>query len=140
LATFAGHAEKRLALVIGNERYASLPAGEQLQKAANDARAVGKALGQIGFDVIQDENLGRQAMVDKLDELTRGLSPGDKAFFFFSGHGVTLEGVNYILPADVPDVATGQETRLKGAALAERPLVNFARPAERGQSDRLYMG
>jgi formylglycine-generating enzyme required for sulfatase activity len=124
LGLIPGHAEKRLALVIGNENYANLPAREQLQKAVNDGRAVGKALGQIGFDVIPGENLGRQAMVDKLDELTRRLSPGDKAFFFFSGHGVTLDGVNYILPADVPDVEAGQETRLKGAALAESYIIS----------------
>jgi hypothetical protein len=37
-------AEKRVALVVGNDRYANLPAHEQLQKAVNDARAVGRAL------------------------------------------------------------------------------------------------
>jgi hypothetical protein len=39
------HAEKRVALVIGNDRYINLPANEQLQKAANDARTIGDALG-----------------------------------------------------------------------------------------------
>src|SRR5262249_25738765 len=71
------HAEKRFALVIGNDRYPNLPATEQLQKAVNDARAIGDALARIGFEVIRGENLGRAAMVDKLDELTRKLSPGD---------------------------------------------------------------
>jgi hypothetical protein len=42
------HAEKRVALVIGNDRYANLAANEQLQKAVNRARAVGGALRQIG--------------------------------------------------------------------------------------------
>jgi formylglycine-generating enzyme required for sulfatase activity len=114
------HAEKRVALVVGNNRYANLSDREQLQKAVSDAQAVGRALREIKFDdVIVGENLGRQAFVDKLDELTGKLSPGDTAFFFFSGHGVVLDGVNYVLPADVPDVAAGQITRLKGAALAE---------------------
>ena len=57
-----GHAEKRLALVIGNDRYANLPANEQLRKAVNDARAVGDALESIGFQVIRGENLGRPAL------------------------------------------------------------------------------
>jgi hypothetical protein len=65
------HAEKRVALVIGNDRYANLPDREQLRKAVSDARAVGAALWQIGFDVISGEDLGRGALVDKLDELTR---------------------------------------------------------------------
>ena len=43
---------ERVALVVGNERYANLPQREQLQKAVNDARAVGSALKQIGFEVI----------------------------------------------------------------------------------------
>jgi formylglycine-generating enzyme required for sulfatase activity len=116
------HAEKRVALVIGNDRYANLP-GQQLRKAVSDARAVGAALQQIGFEVIAGENLGRGALVDKLDELTRRLAPGDTAFFFFSGHGVALDGVNYILPADVPDIAPGQETRMKLAALGESDII-----------------
>jgi nucleotide-binding universal stress UspA family protein len=121
------HAEKRVALIVGNDRYANLPDHEQLRKAANDARAVGESLRQIGFDVIVGENLGRAALVDRFADLTQRLSPGDTAFFFFSGHGVALDGVNYILPADVPDLVAGQagqETRLKGAALAEQYIVS----------------
>jgi formylglycine-generating enzyme required for sulfatase activity len=120
VGTLPVHAEKRVALVIGNNRYVNLSEREQLQKAVSDAQAVGRALRQIEFDeVIAGENLGRQAFVDKLDELAGKLSPGDTAFFFFSGHGVVLDGVNYVLPADVPDVAARQITRLKGAAVAE---------------------
>jgi formylglycine-generating enzyme required for sulfatase activity len=120
----AAHAEKRVALVIGNDRYVYLPEGEQLQKAVNDARSVGAVLKDIGFDVISGENLGRGALVGKLDELIQRLAPGDTAFFFFSGHGVALDGVNYILPADVPDVAAGQETRLKGEAIGEQYIIS----------------
>jgi uncharacterized caspase-like protein len=56
-------------------------------------------LGRLGFDVIRGENLSRQVLFDKLDALTQRLSPGDTAFFFFSGHGVSLGGANYILPS-----------------------------------------
>jgi len=119
----AGHAEKRVALVVGNDRYANLPADQQLQKAVNDSRAVGDALTRIGFDVISGENLGRQALVDKFDELTQRLAPGDTAFFFFAGHGVAIGGSNYILPSDVPNVEAGQDTRLARAALGETDIV-----------------
>jgi uncharacterized caspase-like protein len=59
----SAHAEKRVALVIGNDRYANLPTHEQLQKAVNDARAVGEVLKSIGFEVIPGENLDRRALV-----------------------------------------------------------------------------
>jgi hypothetical protein len=63
VCTFApAHADKRVALVVGNDRYANLSANEQLQKAGSDARAVGGALKQIGFDVIFGENLDRRAL------------------------------------------------------------------------------
>jgi hypothetical protein len=100
------HADNRVALVIGNDRYANLPANEQLHKAVNDAHAVGGALRQIGFDVIEGENLGRQAVLAQIDEASQRFIAGDRVFFFFSGHGVTVDGCNYILPADAPAVGT----------------------------------
>jgi uncharacterized caspase-like protein len=117
------YADKRVALVIGNDRYANLPASEQLQKAVNDARAVGKALKQLGFEVMSGENVGRTALVDQLDTFERRLSQGDTAFFFFSGHGVQVGGVNYILPVDIPNVEADQETRLTRVALSEHDIT-----------------
>jgi len=123
LGAVPGHAEKRVALVVGNDRYANLPKDEQLRKAVNDARAVGDALGRIGFQVIRGENLGRLALLAKLDELTQKLEPGDTAFFFFAGHGVAVNGGNYILPTDVPNVRPGQDTLLARVALGESDIV-----------------
>jgi formylglycine-generating enzyme required for sulfatase activity len=120
----AAHAEKRIALVIGNDRYANLSANEQLQKAVNDARAVGGALRQIGFDVISGENLGRQALLARLDEAAQRLTTGDTAFFFFSGHGVAVNGANYVLPADVPAIGSGQIASLTGAAIKEEDITD----------------
>jgi hypothetical protein len=116
-------AEKRVALVIGNDRYGNLAAHEQLQKAVNDARAVGGALRQIGFEVISGENLGRQALLARLDEAAQRLTTGDTVFFFFSGHGVAVDGANYILPADVPAVGSGQIASLIGAAIKEEDIT-----------------
>jgi hypothetical protein len=122
-AVAMGHAEKRVALVIGNNRYANLADHEQLRKAVNDAQAVGGSLRQVGFEVITGENLVRQAFIDKLDETARRLSVGDTVFFFFAGHGVAVDGVNYVLPVDVPDVQQGQVTRLTGAAVREEDIT-----------------
>jgi predicted metalloprotease len=117
------HADKRVALVVGNDRYANLAADQQLRKAVNDARAVGDKLATLGFEVIRGENLGRLALIDKLDEFTRRLSPGDTAFFFFSGHGVAIGGGNYILPSDMPQVESGQDVKLARAALGESDII-----------------
>ena len=125
--TAPGFAERRVALVVGNDRYPNLTEREQLQKAVDDARAVGAAFQRLGFEVIDGENLTRQQFVDRLDQLVHRLSPGDVAAFYFSGHGVALEGMNYILPSDVPDLQSGQEIRLKGAAYAEQDIIDELR-------------
>jgi formylglycine-generating enzyme required for sulfatase activity len=116
-------AERRVALVIGNDRYTNLPANEQLQRAVNDAQAVGDVLKRIGFDVITGENLGRQALLTLLDEAAQRLMSGDMVFFFFSGHGVAVDGFNYILPTDVPTVRSGQIVSLTGAAIKEEDIT-----------------
>src|SRR5262249_49008534 len=116
-------AQRRVALVIGIDRYPNLASDQQLRAAVNDARAVGDAFRRLNFEVIIGENLGRKALIDKFDELTRRLSPGDVAAFFFAGHGVTIRGGNYILPSDVPNMESGQELRLAHSALAESDIV-----------------
>lgn len=90
---------RRVALVIGNDRYDQLPS---LQKAANDARAVGETLSKLGFEVIRIENAQRRAMNQKLVEFTGKIGRGDTAFFFYAGHGVEVKGINYLLPVDTP--------------------------------------
>ena len=61
--------------------------------------------------------------MNKFDELTGRLAPGDTAFFFFAGHGVAIGGGNYILPVDVPKVEAGQDMRLARASLGENDIV-----------------
>jgi hypothetical protein len=117
------HAERRVALVIGNNAYPNLPAQEQLGNAVAEARAVAEALRKLGFEVISGENVGRQALVDDLDAFSRRLSKGDTAFVFFAGHGVTLSGANYMLPSDIPGVEANQKVRLTRSAVAENDIV-----------------
>ena len=119
----SAHAEKRVALVVGNNSYTNLSEAQQLKTAVNDARAVGDALGRLGFEVIRGENLSRSAFSTRFDELTRQLSPGDTALFYFAGHGVTLSGANYLLPSDVPSVGSGQESLLVRTSLSEDDIV-----------------
>jgi formylglycine-generating enzyme required for sulfatase activity len=123
VSTLPARAEKRVALVIGNNHYPNLGTYGQLLKAVNDAQAVGDALEKIGFTVIRGANLGRQGMIDKLAELTAQLRPGDTALFFYAGHGVAIGGVNYLVPNDVPAVTGDAEARVRGAAIAESYVV-----------------
>ena len=119
----AAQAQKRHALVIGNDLYASMPAERQLQKAVNDARTMGEAFRSLGFDVSFGANLGRQGIIDKLAGFTARLAPGDTAAVFFAGHGVAIGGVNYLVPSDVPVITEGAEARLRGASIAEPDVI-----------------
>jgi caspase domain-containing protein len=132
LATSA-FAESRLALVIGNDRYDGLPADEQLNNAVNDARAMKKALERLNFQVDIGENLDRNEFIERLSDFSARLQPGDIAFFFYAGHGVSFSGANYLLPRDVPAPrANGrdEEDRLADHAVAETRIVERIRSAE----------
>src|ERR1700739_5000573 len=112
------HAEKRVALVIGNNDYKNVP---KLQKAVNDARAMGDTLKQLGFEVMVAENQNRQQFSQSLLAFDNAVGPGDTAFFFFAGHGFEIAGQNYLLPTDVPAATEGQEELVRDASvLADR--------------------
>jgi hypothetical protein len=112
------HAEKRVALVIGNNDYRNVP---KLQKAVNDARTMGDTLKQLGFSVMVAENLNRQQFSQTLLAFDNSVGPGDTAFFFFAGHGFEIAGQNYLLPTDVPGASEGQEELVRDASvLADR--------------------
>jgi hypothetical protein len=112
------HAEKRVALVIGNNDYKNVP---KLQKAVNDARTMGATLKQLGFSVMVAENQNRQQFSQTLLDFDNAVAPGDTAFFFYAGHGFEIAGQNFLLPTDVPAVTEGQEELLRDASvLADR--------------------
>jgi Caspase domain len=114
------HAEKRVALVIGNNDYKNVP---KLQKAVNDARTMGDTLKQLGFSVMVAENQTRQAFSQTLLAFDKAVEPGDTAFFFYAGHGFEIAGQNFLLPTDVPAATEGQEELVRDASvLADRVI------------------
>ena len=119
-------AEKRIALVIGNDIYRNLPEREQLHNAVNDARAIRAALDGLGFEVMPvAENLDRAALVGRLSDFAARLEQGDIAFFFYAGHGVSLNGANFLLPTDIPPPrASGraEEDRLAELSVPESSI------------------
>src|ERR1700755_2248115 len=114
------HAQKRVALVIGNNDYRNVP---KLQKAVNDARTMGDTLKQLGFTVMVAENQNRQAFSQTLLAFDNAVEAGDTAFFFYAGHGFEIAGQNFLLPTDVPAATEGQEELVRDASvLADRVI------------------
>lgn len=127
-------AEKRIALVIGNSIYPGLSDREQLRNAVNDARAVKTTLERLGFEVVPGgENLDRATLIERLSDFGARLGQGDIAFVFYAGHGISLNGANYILPTDIKrpqSTGRGEEARLADLAVAEARILE--RLAEAG--------
>src|ERR1041385_8241057 len=87
---------RRVALVIGNSSYAEAP----LKNPVNDARAVAKALREQGFDVILKENAGKQSLESSVADFGEKLNEGATGLFYYAGHGMQVNGRNYLIPVD----------------------------------------
>jgi uncharacterized caspase-like protein len=84
----------RYALVMGNSAYGDKP----LKNPANDARDVGRALSRLGFDVQLKTDVGLRAMEDAIRDFGLKLKRGGVGIFYYAGHGVQVQGVNYLVP------------------------------------------
>ena len=85
--------ERRLALVIGNSRYASSP----LKNPVNDAKRMAKTLRRLGFDVTVLTDASQREMKTAIRDFGRKLK-GGVGLFYFAGHGVQIAGRNYLIP------------------------------------------
>lgn len=97
LAAMAPVQAKRLALVIGNDSYQH---ADPLGNARADARAVADALRATNFKVTLRQDVGLQAMKEALRTFKNEVAGGDEVIFYYAGHGVQLEGNNYMIPVD----------------------------------------
>jgi len=86
----------RVALVIGNGKYASAP----LVNSVNDSRAMAQSLREMGFTVIERENITSKQIPSTLREFRTSLTPGSVALFFYAGHGLQIKGTNYLPAVD----------------------------------------
>jgi uncharacterized protein len=119
-------AAERRALVIGVDRYQNLAATAQLRTAVSDAESVGRVLGGLGFSVEVARNPTLDSLIEKLTALAAKTKPGDTVFFFFSGHGVAIDGGNLLLPGDVPKITgfgAAAKERLRRSAFAESDIL-----------------
>jgi uncharacterized caspase-like protein len=102
-------AQKRVALVVGIDRYDNLHPYAQLKKAGADAQSVAETLAALGFDVVHKNELTRSAFNSHWQDFLNKLSAGASS----PGHGVELGGRNYLLPRDVPNLRPGREELLR---------------------------
>lgn len=87
----------KYALVIGNQNYKEIP----LRSPVNDANDIANLLSSLGFSVMKGVNVSHQAMEQAIRNFTDRIRPHDIALFYFSGHGVQVDGINYLLPVDM---------------------------------------
>ncbi len=91
-------AEKRVALVIGNSAYEHVA---PLENPKNDAEAISTALSALGFTVIRGIDLTRADLEKKAREFALTSRGADVALFYYAGHGLQVNGQNYLAPVDV---------------------------------------
>jgi uncharacterized caspase-like protein len=97
LVPSVAHAEKRVALVIGNGAYAKVGA---LTNPPRDADAIQTLLRAAGFSVETKRDLGLAAMRRALRDFSDQVRDADIAAVFFAGHGIEVNGNNYLIPVD----------------------------------------
>ncbi|WP_024516174.1 caspase family protein [Bradyrhizobium sp. Tv2a-2] len=105
-------ADKRVAFVVGNGAYRNVAT---LPNPAADAAAMAKTLRGVGFDVVEGVNLTRDGMTEKLLDFGQKTQGADIALFYYAGHGIAINGVNYLLPVDA-DIKSEMDVKL-GAAI-----------------------
>lgn len=108
ICTYGMHAEARHALIIGNDSYP----GNALQNARNDAKGVDDSLRNAGYitTLVLDADLA--TLSRKVDDFVDTLHPGDTAVLYYAGHGLQVDGENFLVPVDFhltsPDSARTQ--------------------------------
>ena len=117
-------AARKVALVVGIDAYENVP---PLQKAVNDARAIGATLDRLGFSVILAEDTSRRELNRAILDFSSALEPGDTALFFFAGHGVHIDGRNFLLPGDIPQGRPGEEGFVAAEAIAADNVLDSIR-------------
>src|SRR5246500_2937429 len=97
----AALAESRVALVIGQSAYRAVPA---LPNAANDGRHMAELLGSAGFDVTAAPDLAQNEMRQAISDFAAKVAakgPDTVALVFYAGHGLQIDGENYLVPVDI---------------------------------------
>lgn len=87
---------KRVALVVGNSNYLSSP----LKNPANDARTMARTLRKLGFEVDEKTDLNYFQFNEAVENFGNRLKTGGVGLFYYAGHGMQVQGNNYLIPVD----------------------------------------
>jgi len=88
---------KRVALVIGNGNYANTV---KLPNPPHDAAAIAGTLKALGFTVVLGTDLDKPGFERAIRDFAEDLPDADDALFFYAGHGLQVNGENYLVPVD----------------------------------------
>ena len=109
--------ERRVALIIGNSNYSTMGV---LNNATNDATDMAMALNDLGFEVISGTDLSKKQMREKIKLFDDSLKQGEKdktiGLFYYAGHGLEVDGANYLVPVDA-DMQYQEDARDEGISL-----------------------
>ncbi|MGC9418558.1 MAG: caspase family protein [Rhodovulum sp.] len=123
-------AADRVALVIGVADYATIP---PLKNTVNDANALAEALGGIGFEVRTVLNPGGAALRTALDRFAFQAETADLALIYFAGHGVEVQGKNFLIPVDAA-VRSNRDIQTQAVSLDD-----FLRAVDRARRMRIVI-
>ena len=88
---------RQVALVVGNSTYAHIG---RLPNPENDAVDLAAALRRIGFEVTTELDADRGELTEALRAFTRQSAGADVSLVFYAGHGLEMDGINYLVPVD----------------------------------------
>jgi len=115
-STYPYAKERRIALIIGNKSYKTLP----LKNAVNDAMDMAALLSKKGFEVTLITDANKTSMKNAIREFGENINKGGVGLFYYSGHGVQFEGNNYLVPvdADIQNAAEIQDQCIGASAVS----------------------
>ena len=119
-------ADKRVALVIGNSAYKNVA---KLTNPANDAAAIAGLLQRAGFEVVEAKrDLTNTEMRRTLRDFTNKSRDADMAVVYYAGHGIEVDGMNYLIPVDA---TLEQDSDAYDEAVALDRVLQSIEPAKR---------
>ena len=115
----AAPGQSRLAVVIANSKYTAV--GE-LKNPAQDGTLVARSLKAAGFDVVAFHDLNDQQFRTALREIVKNSASHDVTLVYYAGHGVQINGINYLVPVDM--TAPEQEDDIRLAAISADDVLS----------------
>jgi len=125
-ASFPLHAEKK-AFIVGINLYENLGEGKKLERAVSDADSIAETLKNLDYKIAEEidsenarkfRNTTRSEFNEIWQYFLESISKDDTVVFYFAGHGIEIEGHNFLIPSDVPFMKYGRQEQIKRESLS----------------------